>query len=129
MRGTTKTPAAVLLDTVARLGDDGGCVDSAACSTAVLGRGRNRAQEEGKKLWRGEWRRRAPGRLQAREGGTGRPGRPPTATCRPWLARWHSTEQLGGAGRGRRPRCPCGPAGLGGPSSPGRQVRIFFFSI
>jgi hypothetical protein len=28
------------------------------------------------------------------------------------LARWHSTEQLGCAGRGRRRRCPCGPAGL-----------------
>jgi hypothetical protein len=35
------------------------------------------------------------------------------ATWRPRLARWHSTEQLGGAGRGRRRRCPCGPAGLG----------------
>src|ERR1041385_3738259 len=46
MVGTAKTRAAVLLDTVARLGDDGGCVDSAACSTAVLGQRRNRAREE-----------------------------------------------------------------------------------
>src|ERR1041385_3783433 len=53
MGGTAKTSAAVLLDSVARLGDDGGCVDSAACSTAVLGRRWNRAGEEGKKLWRG----------------------------------------------------------------------------
>src|SRR3954463_3016446 len=46
MGGTAKTSAMVLLDTVARLGDDGGCVDSAVCSTAVLGRRQNRAREE-----------------------------------------------------------------------------------
>src|ERR1041385_3610368 len=53
MGGTAKTSAAVLLDTVARLGDDGGCMDSVACSTVVLGRRWNRAGEEGEKLWRG----------------------------------------------------------------------------
>ena len=30
-------------------------------------------------------------------------------------------------GRGRRPCCPFGPAGLDGPASPGRLVRFFLF--
>ena len=61
-------------------------------------------------------------RLQAREEGHGEAWKLTAATCRPRLARWHSTEQLGGAGRGRRPPYPSGPAGLGGPVSHERQV-------
>jgi hypothetical protein len=38
LRGKMKELAAVLLDTAARLGDDGGYVFSSACSTAVFGR-------------------------------------------------------------------------------------------
>src|ERR1041385_8751317 len=108
-----KRLAAVLLHTAARLGDDGGYVFSTACSTAVFGRRRNRRRRRrrtkrrggmdwgslwaspGVKGWRGEVAGRGGGVAAAR------------------LARWHSTEQLGDAVRGRRRPCPCGPAGLG----------------
>src|ERR1041385_7685974 len=54
----------------------------------------------------GEWIGKAERRLQAKEEGTGRPGKLSAATWRPRMARWLSTEQLGCTGQGRRPRCP-----------------------
>ena len=80
----------------------------------------------------GERRRRAPGRVQVREGGTGRPGSSSAMTCHPWLARWHSTEQLGCAGRGRRRPCPwwAGWAGWAGSAwATGKDFPIFLFNL
>src|ERR1041385_7385293 len=48
-----KRLAAVLLDTAARLGDDGGYVGSTACSTAVFGQRRNRRRRRRKTTRRG----------------------------------------------------------------------------
>src|SRR3954463_2215316 len=61
----------------------------------------------------GEWVHGVSRRVQVREEATGRAGSSSATTWRAQLARWHSTEQLGGAGRGRRLPCPFGPAGLG----------------
>src|SRR4051812_44137061 len=77
----------------------------------------------------GEWTRRAPGRLQAKEGGTGRPGRLSAATWRPRLARWLSTEQLGCTGRGRRPSCPWWASWAGCAASPMRKVSVLLLFL
>src|ERR1041385_9140638 len=77
----------------------------------------------------GEWIAEAAGSLQDARRGTGRPGSYSAATWRHQLARWHSTEQLGGAGGGRRPPCPwwAGWAGWAGFAwAPGK---VFPFSV
>src|SRR4051812_38279584 len=115
------------MDITARLLVGVGCVDSAACSTVVLGGDGNEQKRKRRKLWRGRvesWHSCAsPGR--DKDAGEA-PGRQ-VAWRFARLARWHSTEQLGCAGRGRRRPCPCGPAGLGGPTSPRRHVSISEF--
>src|ERR1041385_3951414 len=126
-----KRLAAVLLDTAARLGDDGGYVFSTACSTAVFGRRRNRRRRRRRTKRRGEWIAEAAGSLQDARRGTGRAGRRSAATCRHQLARWHSTEQLGGAGGGRRPPCPwwAGWAGWAGSAWATGKVFLILFCL
>ena len=65
----------------------------------------------GVKRWRGEGSRQAGGVAVAR------------------LARWHSTEQLGGAGGGRRPPCPWWAEWAGWAGSAWATGKVFLISF
>src|ERR1041385_1312567 len=127
-----KRLAAVLLHTAARLGDDGGYVFSTACSTAVYGRRRNRRRRRRRTKRRGGMER---GSSWASPGGEmwgGEGSRQSGGVAAARLARWHSTEQLGGAGGGRRPRCPwwAGWAGWAGSAwATGKVFFLFLFNL
>src|ERR1041385_8304731 len=80
----------------------------------------------------GEWTHGVSRRVQVREEATGRAGSSSATTCRPRLARWHSTEQLGCAGGGRRLPCPwwAGWAGWAGFAwAPGKVFFLFLFNL
>src|SRR4051812_21922094 len=72
-------------------------------------RRKNPTREGERAALKGEWKRRVQGVVVAWFGGE---GGVVMASSRRWrrqrsrLARWHSTEQLGRAGQGRRPCCP-----------------------
>src|SRR4051812_6471096 len=98
-------------------------------------RRRSRVEEE---IGEGGGRSRAGGkemdvaaarRLQDARRGHEEAWKPSAATWRAQLARWHSTEQLGGAGRGRRLPCPFGPAGLGWADFAWATGKSFSFSF
>src|ERR1041385_4582728 len=84
----------------------GGHVVHGGALRGSFGRRRTRAGERGGELWRGGMERgsswASPGVKRWRGEGSRQAGG--VAAAR--LARWHSTEQLGGAGGGRRPPCP-----------------------
>src|SRR4051812_48889674 len=110
-----------------------GCVDSAACSTVVLGGDGNEQKRKRRKLWRGKVEAWHLGRLH---GAIRTPGRPPGR-----LVAWRSPGWLGGIppsslearGGGENPPAPGGAGGLAGPASPWASGKcsatflIFFF--
>src|ERR1041385_2926934 len=99
----TKTKTARLLDKVARAEGLYGRVCARACSGVLLERRRNGRERRGRWFWRGKveaWHSGAsPGRDKDAGEASGQAG----GVAAAWLARWHSTEQLGCAGQGRRP--------------------------
>src|SRR4051812_32905971 len=118
------------MDITARLLVGVGCVDSAACSTVILGGDGNEQKRKRRKLWRGKVEAWHLGRLH---GAIRTPRRPPGR-----LVAWQSPGWLGGippssleARDGEEdPRAPGGPGGLAGPPSPwARGKSSAFFSI